>query len=226
MPLLGQAAMLLAFDIVPDAIAEHDVWHTHEHLPERLSIPGFRRGTRWTAIRGQPRYIVLYEVAELATLTSPPYLERLDHPSPWTTKMMPSYRNMSRGFCAVTGSFGAGLGAASLLVRFAPVPGREGSLRDWLLRDALPPLASEAGIGSAHLLEGAATPPMTNEQRIRGADAGVDWAVLVTGYSADAVTRVAESGLTHAGFEAHGARGAADALYRMEYTLTDRDVAT
>jgi len=226
MPLLGQAAMLLAFDIVPDAIEEHDAWHTHEHLPERLSIPGFRRGTRWTAIRGQPRYIVLYEVADLATLTSPPYLARLDHPSPWTTKMMPSYRNMSRGFCAVTGSVGSGLGAAGLLVRFAPASGREGSLREWLLRDALPPVVSEPGIGSAHLLEGAATPPMTNEQRIRGADAGVDWAVLVTGYSADAVARLAESALAPAAIDAHGAHGATAALYRMEYTLTDRDVAT
>ena len=38
--------MLLAFDIAADAIAEHDDWHTHEHLPERLAIPGFLRGTR------------------------------------------------------------------------------------------------------------------------------------------------------------------------------------
>jgi hypothetical protein len=29
MPLLGQAAMLLSFDIVQDAIPEHDEWHTH-----------------------------------------------------------------------------------------------------------------------------------------------------------------------------------------------------
>ena len=46
MPLLGSAAMLLSFDIAPEAIEEHDRWHTHEHLPERLSIPGFLRGTR------------------------------------------------------------------------------------------------------------------------------------------------------------------------------------
>ncbi len=46
MPLLGQAAMLLSFDIAAEAIAEHDDWHTHEHLPERLAIPGFLRGMR------------------------------------------------------------------------------------------------------------------------------------------------------------------------------------
>ena len=34
MPLLGQAAMLLSFDIAREAIAAHDDWHTHEHLPE------------------------------------------------------------------------------------------------------------------------------------------------------------------------------------------------
>lgn len=68
--------MLLAFDIDAEAIAEHDDWHTHEHLPERLSIPGFLRGTRWVAVQGQPRYCVLYEVADLATLRSPAHLER------------------------------------------------------------------------------------------------------------------------------------------------------
>ena len=68
MPLLGKAAMLLSFDVVEDAIPEHDDWHTHEHLPERLSIPGFLRGTRWASFDGKPRYFVMYEVVQLATL--------------------------------------------------------------------------------------------------------------------------------------------------------------
>lgn len=65
MPLLGSAAMLLGFDVVPEAMAEHDRRHTHEHMPERLSIPGFLRGTRWCALRGAPHYMVLYEVESL-----------------------------------------------------------------------------------------------------------------------------------------------------------------
>ena len=44
MSLLGKAAMLLTFDIEKAAIAEHYDWHTHEHLPERLSTPGFAEG--------------------------------------------------------------------------------------------------------------------------------------------------------------------------------------
>jgi hypothetical protein len=115
--------MLLLFDVTPEAVAEHDDWHTHEHLPERLSIPGFLRGTRWVALQGRPQYLVIYEVAQLGTLTSAPYLQRLNNPSPWTSKMMPHYHGMSRGFCAVTASVGFGFGHAGLLVRFKPQAG-------------------------------------------------------------------------------------------------------
>jgi hypothetical protein len=224
MPLLGKAAMLLSFDIEQEAIAEHDDWHTHEHLPERLSIPGFVRGTRWVAPQGRPRYFVIYEVKELATLTSAAYLERLNNPSPWTSKMMKHYRGMTRGLCTVAGSFGSGMGQAGLLVRFKPAPGAEQSLRKWLLQDELPRLPSRAGLGGAHLFEGAAAPPMTNEQRIRGADAGFDWALVVTGYGEDAVASLARAELGSARLEQHGAAAIVDATYRMDYTLTAQDV--
>lgn len=225
MPLLGKAAMLLSFDIVDDAITEHDAWHTHEHLPERLSIPGFVRGTRWVALRGQPRYFVLYEVEELATLTSAAYLERLNNPSPWTAKMMPHYRGMRRGFCSVSGSAGVGMGGAGLLIRFKPGAGAEHSLRAWLLDAILPRLVAQPGLGSVHLFEGALTPQMTTEQRIRGADAGVDWALLVTGYGDDTLAGLVRAELHRAQFEAHGGTAVSEAMYRMAYTLTDREVA-
>jgi len=216
--------MLLFFDIVQDAIPEHDEWHTHEHLPERMSIPGFVRGTRWVAFNGQPRYFVMYEVDRLATLTSNAYLERLNNPSPWTSKMMPNYRGMTRGFCSVAGSFGFGLGHASLLIRFSPATDTGPSLRKWLLQGILPQLPLRQGIGSVHLFEGASTPPMTNEQRIRGADAGVDWALLVTGYSEDALASLMQVDFGNAQLEKRGASGVLGAMYRMEYSIIEREV--
>lgn len=224
MPLLGQAAMLLSFDVVEEAIPEHDDWHTHEHLPERLSIPGFIRGTRWVALRGRPRYFVMYEVKQLATLTSKAYLERLNNPSPWTSKMMPYYRGMTRGLCSVAGSFGLGIGHVGLLMRFKPGPGAEPSLRKWLLQDTMPHLPSRPGVGSVHLFEGALAPTMTNEQRIRGADAGVDWALFLTGYSQHALASLMQADLADAQLERHGATGVLDAMYGMEYSLIDREV--
>jgi hypothetical protein len=220
MPLLGQAAMLLTFDIAAEAIVEHDDWHTHEHLPERLGIPGFLRGTRWVATQGQPRYLVLYEVAELATLESAAYLQRLNAPTPWTTKIMAHYRGMTRGFCAVTASFGLGAGQAGWLLRLRPQAGAEERLRAWLVGQLLPALPQRAGLVGAHLLEGARAPAMTNEQRLRGADAGVDWAVLVTGYEADALAALAATEFAPARLAAQGAADVQQAGYRAAVTLS------
>ena len=216
--------MLLSFDIAPQAMAEHDDWHTHEHLPERLSIPGFLRGTRWVALQGQPRYCVLYEVAQLTTLSSDAYLQRLNHPSPWTSKMMPHYRGMTRGLCSVISSHGLGLGHVALLLRFAPAADRKDGLKDWLLKEFLPRLPERSGLGSAHLLEGALAAQMTNEQRIRGADGGVDWALLVTAYDQDSLQTLAESELGKTQLEARGAQGIVSALYRTDYTLAAQEV--
>ena len=209
--------MLLSFDLAPEAIAEHDDWHTHEHLPERLSIPGFLRGSRWVATRGEPRYMVLYEVRELATLTSAAYLERLNNPSAWTSKMMPHYRGMRRGLCAVAGSVGLGMGNATCVFRFKPREEPAGSLRSWLLQEFLPTLPVRRGIGSAHLLENASAAPMTNEQRIRGADAGVDSVLLITGYEAQALGGLSLD--TRRELERRGATEVSEGLYRIDYTL-------
>ena len=217
--------MLLSFDVAPEAISEHDDWHTHEHLAERLRIPGFLRGTRWIAFRGEPRYLVLYEIDELATLTSAAYLERLNNPSAWTARMMPHYRGMSRGLCAVTGSFGLGTGHVAALLRFKPRSDSEALLRRWLLQDVLPQLPTKPGIGSVHLMEGAATPQMTNEQRIRGADAGVDWAIFFTGYGEDALAELVRSVLGPRHLEQHSASGVIDAMYRIDYSLIRAEVA-
>jgi hypothetical protein len=226
MPLLGSAAILLAFDVAPDRVAEHDDWHTHEHLPERLSIPGFLRGSRWAAVRGQPRYLVLYEVADLATLTSAAYLERLNHPSAWTSRLMPHYRGMTRGLCSVVGSTGLGMGNLAYAVRFNPPAERAQSLREWLLGDILPKLPEQRGLGSAHLLQGAAAAPPTNEQRIRGADAGVDWALLATGYDAGALCALERDVLGPPHFARHGVPSAVAAQYGLAYSLTHAELGT
>lgn len=225
MSLLGQAAMLLTFDIEDAAIPEHDDWHTHEHLPERLAIPGFLRGTRWVALRGAPRYAVLYEVERVETLGSQPYLDRLNDPTPWTSRMMVHYRAMSRGLCAVERSCGLGMGHFALLVRFKPAPGASRSVAQWLRDDVVPTLPARPGLGSAHLLAGALAPAMTSEQRIRGADAGVDWALLVTGYRQDAIGELAGSELSAQALAGRGATDVVATVYESAFTLSADELA-
>ena len=225
MALLGKAALVLSFDIEDEAIVDHDNWHSHEHFHERMSIPGFLRGSRWLALSGAPGYFVLYEVADIDTLASPAYLERLNNPSPWTARMMTHYRGMKRGLCRLVCSYGHGLGQVGMLLRFCSEPDKAGDLRDWLSRTLLPALPERAGLVSAHLLEAAAQAAPTKEQGIRGKDAGVDSVVLVTGYDLPSVELLAAHELAAGQLESRGASAVAIGIYQMRHSLSEREVA-
>jgi hypothetical protein len=167
-----KAAVAMWWDIAPEVRAEWEEWHSHEHMPERLSIPGFLRGTRYIALSGEPSYFVLYEAADLSVITSGPYLERLNNPTPWSRKMMPHHRNMVRALCEVREGWGGGVPCAMGTVRSSRRPVM---------------VPKRAGLTSAHLLEAQPMPGTTTEQRIRGADATTAWVLLVGGYDAQAV---------------------------------------
>jgi hypothetical protein len=181
--MLGKAAVAIWCDVAPEVREAFDDWHAHEHMPERLSIPGFLRGSRWVAADGEG-YFMLYETQSEATLTGTPYLERLNNPTPWSRKMMPHHRNMVRGLCRVEASFGTALGHALLTLRFSAQPERA--------RELLATMPARKGLVAAHLLRNIAHPSaQTTEQKLRGGDAAPDWVALVTGYSAEVVASVA-----------------------------------
>lgn len=218
----GHAAVAMWADVAIDAREAFNDWHAHEHMPERLSIPGFLRGSRWVSAEGGPGYFILYEVEELATLTTGPYLERLNNPTPWSKQMMPHHQNMVRSLCRVQARFGAGLGTALATVRFSPQPGAEQGLGRWLEETLLPGLPSRKGLVAAFLLRDAASTAAnpTMEQKIRGRDATADWVVLVSGYDADAVTATAAGEFSAANLTGHGAApGSIIGAYNLAFVL-------
>ena len=223
MALCSDAAMVIYYDIAGEH-AEHDDWHTYEHMHERLSIPGFVRATRWVAQSGAPKYMAIYEVTGIEVATSAAYLERLNHPTPWTAAMMARFRGMVRGFCSVVASAGVGLGHAAVSLRFMPVQGAESSLTEGLARELLPALASRRGLSGVYLFRPAAPPPMTNEQSIRGPDAPMSWLLLATGYDAQALGRALAEQLEPAMLERHGvAPGIEIGRYALHYTLSAQE---
>lgn len=178
----GAAAVAIWCDIGLDVKDEFDDWHAHEHLPERLSIPGFLRGSRWRSAEGGDGYFMLYEAESLDVISSGPYLARLNDPTPWSRKMMPHHRNMVRSLCNVTASVGAGLGQYMLTVRSAS-------------RIALPQIAR--GIVAAQLLvaDNSKLATQTAEQKIRGGDGTADQIMLVTGYDRGAFESLKREGI-------------------------------
>lgn len=225
MALNSDAAMVLFYDIEGDN-ADHDDWHTYEHMHERLSIPGFVRATRWVARTGTPKYFVVYEQSDVGVGTSEAYLERLNNPTPWTSAMMVRFRNMMRGFCAVTASAGYGLGHAAVSMRFLPEKGREPDAREQLAEHILPAMASWRGMASVQVFEPAVRPPMTKEQSIRGKDRDMTWVVLATGYDPEALAQAAGHHLDAAVLARHGITGPAEkGTYALHYTVTALEVA-
>jgi hypothetical protein len=211
MPLLGQAAVAMWWDIEPAQRAEFEHWHSHEHFPERLAIPGFRRGTRWANAKGGDGYFVIYELATYDTLTSPHYLERLNNPTPWSQKMMPHHRHMIRSQCRVIESAGVGVSGFALTLRFSQLP--DDTASGGFAR-TLRELPAQRGIVGAHLLH-TQTPAaaQTTEQKIRGGDAVADWIVLVSGYDAKLLEALADS------FPVARAD-----LFRLSHTMTPSDL--
>ena len=131
----------------------------------------------------------MYELESYATLVSPGYLERLNAPTPWSTKLMPQHRNMIRSQCRVMASVGGGLARYALTLRLSPRPDSEEALLAYLKAHA-EAAAAQPGLTGAHLIV-TDTPPMdaTTEQKIRGGkDRAAEWIYIVNGYAINAVT--------------------------------------
>jgi len=218
MALLGSAAIAMWWDIAPERKAEFEDWHSHEHLPERLAIAGFQRGSRWAAADGGPGFFVLYELDDYATLTSPQYLERLNHPSPWSTQLMPHHRNMVRSQCRVVATVGGGVARAMLTVRLSPRAGAGDRLRAFLVEQA-GTIAARAGTTAAHLLQTESPDvALTTEQRIRGGrDPAADWIFLASGYDLAALQALRADALSD---DALAARGSDDGIQAGVYVLS------
>lgn len=229
MALLGRAAMLFWHDLAEGAEADFHHWHSHEHLPERVGVPGFRRGRRAVAPRGRPRFLTLYEVESLATLTSPAYLARLNDPTPWTARTLATFRNSNRTLCRVAASFGQGVGGWIASLRLSPALGRAEELKAALSRQSLPGLLQGPGLVGAHLLQGdeRSSRGETAEKRLRDRpDEIADWVVLVEGYEAGALAALREAALSAESLEALGAApGQAWGIYQVIHLLGESDLS-
>lgn len=141
-----------------DAVAEHEdefnSWYTNQHLPERVGVPGFRRGRRYVKdAPGELRYFTLYETEDIHVLESGPYLERLNNPTAWTRRVLPYFRNGSRLAMVVTSSAGAGIGGLAATISFGPGEGRAAELRSWTVTAGEQLRAKYPGLTGWHLCE-------------------------------------------------------------------------
>jgi hypothetical protein len=174
----GSSLGILAIfnNAAPGREAEFEEWFQHEHLAERIAVPGFLLGRRYEAISGQPRYFNFYLTRSPDVLKSAPYLARLDDPTPMTrTTMSEVFKDMIRTVCRRTFRAGAIRGAAAVAVRFGERPDERS------LQARIATLMQDKAVACGEVWS-AASPsefPVSEEERLRGGDRKIEACLYV-----------------------------------------------
>lgn len=149
--LLGQAAALIWNDIAREGRDQFYEWHDKEHMPERLALPGFRRGRRFSRPGHSPEWLTMYEAVDLPALVSPQYLARLNAPTPATVRTLKFFRNTSRAVCRLVHSIGSSTGGHVLALRLSVDPAQGDTMCRYLVDDAFPGVMRLTGVIACHL---------------------------------------------------------------------------
>lgn len=222
------AFLTIWHDIAEGDGAAFELWHTREHMPERVSLPGFTRGRRGRSLRGgrQP-WLTLYEGSSLDAFDSAAYRERLDHPTPWTTRLQPSFREFARVASETLASAGTGVGGATASFRLRLDEAGPS------LPEAAPAMVSAlTGVDVvSRALVGIARPDVANaptrERELRGGvdESGCDAVVLVDGVDEPALAASLPAIRDLLVATASGATVDAEGVYALSYVLAADDLA-
>ena len=116
----SRTGMIVIWNDIKEEMRDEFVqWHSSEHLPERVSIPGFISGQRWYGEHASPQYLTTYVTQNTGVLTSDAYIQRLNDPTPWTLKTVAAFRHTCRAAGEVMWEYGSkkGYGGHILAIR-------------------------------------------------------------------------------------------------------------
>ena len=175
-------------NVAPGREAEFEEWFQHEHLAERIAVPGFLVGRRHEAVSGSPRYFNFYVTQSVDVLKSAAYLGRLDDPTPMTrTVMSEIFKDMIRTVCNRTFQLGVMRGTGVVTVRFNERP------EESALKKVLETLMRDKAVACGEIWR-AADPrefPISMEERLRGGDRKIEACLLVEALRVPDAERIA-----------------------------------
>jgi len=175
-------------NVAPGREAEFEEWFQHEHLAERMAVPGFLIGRRHEAVSGWPRYFNFYVTESARVLRSAAYLGRLDDPTPMTrTVMSEIFKDMIRTVCHRTFQLGTMRGTGVVTVRFSKRPDEAA------LKAVLEALIRDKAVACGEIWR-AVDPlefPISTEERLRGGDRKIEACLLVEALRVSDAERIA-----------------------------------
>lgn len=222
MSLAGEAVVSIWHDIADAGRDQFYWWHLHEHMPERVGIPGFLRGRRYIALEGEPEFFTLYEAQTSEVLAGQDYLNRLNNPTPWTLATVKHFRRVARSVQRVRFSSGPGMGGHLLTVRFEADDAE--SLVERLHGDLIATLTIQRGIAGLHLCQTDLSISDTETKERKQRDGGTDmpgWTLMVEAARRTELDKVLDEHLNELACRKLGMTGdVASTLYHLEYVRT------
>ena len=183
-----KALLAIRSDIASSVEPEYLEWLTKEHTIERVAIPGFVSARIFRAQHAAfGRYWILYELADASIVDSPAYLERLNNPTPWSTRMMPHLGNFVRGGGQIVATLGNGCGAALMPILID-------SDLDVVETDNLMALSNVSGVVAVRILQTdqGRTAVTSSERTLRTGDQSFSTLLMIEALDLDAAISAKE----------------------------------
>ncbi|WP_087874524.1 hypothetical protein [Arthrobacter globiformis] len=226
--LSGAGALINWITVGHSDVPLFEDWYNYQHLPERVSTPGFLRARRFIAMdQPDPRegnYLTVYETADISVLSSPEYLRRLNNPTELTQRVIPTFRQFRRAACLVSAVRGFGSSSRILAIELSPEEHQQQLLRTLIADRLLPRLTAEHLLHTGSLLEPDAAvgsaKDSTREGRVSASTQPDSWTILAelqTGVDAQRVAKEFSNGIEGSGIDAKtmGIVGEFQLLYEL-----------
>lgn len=166
MPIANTGRLAIWNDCAKEYQAEFETWYQTEHLAERLSVPGFRRGRRYEAIDPHAGYFTYYETDSPDVLTSNAYLQRVNNPTPMTAHVMgEAFTDVSRTVCQANITIGSKRGAFATTLQLNRLPERDDLLKWAEAKSRISLIARIEGWAAVDVTQSPST-----EEQLRGGD--------------------------------------------------------
>jgi hypothetical protein len=89
-----RALLVVDIEVDPEREDEFNRWYDTEHVPEKRASPGFHSARRFRHSTDLHRYLAVYEVDDVETVTSPEYMTQ--EMSPWSVSIQAAWRRIDR----------------------------------------------------------------------------------------------------------------------------------
>jgi len=192
----GATAFLALWNGIADAARqdEYEQWHTFEHVPERVGLPGFIAARRYRSIGSgtqPPVWFTLYWLESLAAMNTPAYQQVFATPTRWTARMRSQLTDFLRLPCRLEAAHGVASASRLATLHFSPTVPDPQRRFDELLAEQV----RVAGLVSAHcgLYTETAAIPIANRADGSRPQPGRDRVVLLHGPDSDALRAQADT---------------------------------